>query len=121
MTLCGIFKSERIIVHPDNAPHESHWINITIDKDNPVFYVTSCCDEDWSWDFWYSKTNYDVVKYIIMDCIAECKTMDQLIYVLDDCFEEECADMICYEAELQEDEFECECDGDCDNCEFNED
>lgn len=127
MTLCGSVSYERFIVHPDDAPCRSHYIEITEDKDSAIFYVTNCCDDEWVWEFWYSKTNYEVVKFLIMDCIAECSTMDELIDALDEVFEEDCADMLFNEAELQEDEIdvdvefetEIECDGDCENCVCN--
>ena len=121
MVLCGIYETEKIVVHPDDAPHSSHYIEIEKDKDRPLFYVTNCCDEEWGWAFYYSKTNYEIIKYSIMDCIAECRTMDELIDALDEVFEEECIDMVFNEAELQEEEVEFECDGDCENCSFNED
>lgn len=119
MLLCGTYETEKIIVHPDDKPHESHWISIIKDKDEPRFYVTNCCKEDWVWDFWYSKTNYDIVKYLIMNCIMCSETMDELIDGLDEAFEECCEDILFEEADLQEGEFEC--DGDCENCGFNED
>lgn len=119
MYLCGVYDTERIVVHPEDAPHTSHYIDITKDKNDPAFYVTQCCDEEWVWKFWYSKTNYEVVKFLIMDCIAECETMEEFIDALDEVFEEDCADIVYEEAELQEDEFEC--DGDCANCGFYED
>lgn len=119
MTICKTLNVERIMVHPNDTPHESHYIDIIMDGHNPVFYVNTCCDEEWEWTFWYSKTNYDIIKYAIMDCIAECGTMEELIYALDATFDEECREMTFNEAELQEDELEC--DGNCENCGFNED
>ena len=119
MIFCGNISSEMIVVHPNNAPHSSHYIEITTSKNEPTFYVNCCCDDEWEWKFWYDKTNYEVVKYLIMDCIIACDTMEELIDALDATFEEECTEMVCYEAELQDGEWEC--DGDCDNCSFNED
>ena len=119
MILCGTYEIEKIIVHPDDDPCESHYIDIVVDKDMPKFSVACCCDNEWSWDFWYSKTNYEVVKFLIMDCITDCRTIEELIDALDETFEESCVELLFNEAELQEDEFEC--DGDCENCVFNED
>lgn len=116
MILCGSISMERFVVHPDDSPHTSHYIEVTEDKDSAIFYVTNCCDDEWVWAFWYSKTNYEVVKFLIMDCIAECGTMDELIDALDEVFEEDCADMLFNEAELLEAECEIDCGGDCDNC-----
>jgi len=119
MLLCGTYETEKIMVHPDDNPHSSHYIAITKDKDEPMFFVTSCCNDEWIWEFVYTKTNYEIVKFLIMDCITECGTMGELIDALDAVFEEDCVEMLYNEAELQE--IEIECDGDCEHCEFCED
>ena len=119
MILCGNYEVESIIVHPSNNLNETHCIEITKDNDDPVFSVTCCCNEDWVWEFMYSKTNYEVVKYLIMASIVECDTMDELIEMLDDTFEEECYDMICEGVEYYDaDE---ECDGCCGSCMYDMD
>lgn len=120
MIFCGNVTCERLVVHPNDKPHSSHWIEITMEKNLPVFSVTCCCDSEWEWKFWYDKTNYDVVKHLIMDCIIECDTMDDLIDALDEVFDEFCGDMLFDESELEYEEDECECDGNCENCECNE-
>lgn len=117
MIFCGNVSSERLVVHPNDDPHSSHYIDITMEKNLPVFNVTCCCDEDWEWRFWYDKTSYDIVKHLIMDCIIECDTMEDLIDALDEVFETECADILFWEDELEYDG----CDGDCSNCGFCED
>lgn len=115
MIFCGIYAEENIVVHPSNNPGESHFITIAMAKDDPHFTVTCCCDEDWEWKFWYtSKSDYERVKYCIMDAVASCDTMEELMDVLADDFEEYFDDMF-----VEEDEFEC--DGDCANCGFYED
>jgi predicted RNase H-like HicB family nuclease len=110
MIYCGSNEVEQIKIHPDNAPHESHYVSITKDKDEPKFSVTICCNVEWSWDFWYSKTNYDVVKYLIMDCVFAAETMEELVDMLDEAFEE-----YCLEITFDDDE----CCGDCERCENN--
>ena len=117
MILCGNYEAETILVHPSNDLSETHCIEITKDKDAPIFSVTYCCDDDWVWEFMYSKTNYEVVKYLIMASIVECDTMGELIEMLDETFEEECYDMICEGVEYYEEDEEC--DGDCDHCMYN--
>ena len=116
MIFCGKENLERLYVHPNNDLRERHWVDIVTNKDEPTFTVTCCCDEEWVWEFVYSSTNYEVVKYLIMGCIAECDTIDELIDMMDECFEEDCWDMIVDEAELQDGEIEC--DGDCANCKY---
>ena len=127
MIFCGNYEVENLVVHPNNNLNEAHCIEITKYKDAPIFSVTYCCDDEWIWEFMYSKTNYEVVKYLIMDSIVVCDTMDELIDMLDEVFEEECDHMICEgvececdccgEEEEEDDDFEC--DGDCENCEYN--
>ena len=119
MILCGCYEIESIKIHPNDAPHTSHYVYVTKDKDEPKFSVTTCCDDEWSWEFWYSKTNYDIVKHLVMDCVFDAETMDELIDAMDEVFEEFCWEIVFDKAELQEAEFEC--DGDCENCRFDDD
>ena len=118
MIYCSTGNLERVFFYPNDDSTETHWIDMEMSSCGSTFKVTYCCDEEWVWKFFYDKTNYEIVKYLIMDCIAVCDTMEELIDALDEIFEEDCADFVCYEAELQEDEieFECGCDGDCDDC-----
>lgn len=126
MIFCGSYEVENLVVHPSNNLNEAHCIEITKYKDAPIFSVTYCCDDEWIWEFMYNKTNYEVVKYLIMDSIVECDTMEELIDMLDEVFEIECDHMICEGAEYdceccgeeEEEENYFECDGDCDNCEY---
>lgn len=113
MIICGNISTETIVVHPMDDLNSSHYIDITMGKNAPVFSVSCCCDDEWEWDFWYNKTNYDIVKYLIMDCIIGCDTIDELIDALDEAFDENCSDIVF-------DEDEHECDSDCANCEFGE-
>lgn len=131
MIFCGNYESEKLIVHPRDDINSSHYIEITKDKDDPIFSVTCCCEEEWIWEFMYSKTNYEVVKYLIMASIVECDTMYELLEMLDETFYVECSHMICEGIECEcdcdceccgeeeeEDDDYFECDGDCENCEY---
>lgn len=120
MIFCGNTSLERLMVNPNDDPHSSHYIDITMDTGMPVFYVTCCCDTDWEWGFWYSKTNYESIKYIIMDSILGCATMDELIDRLDKFFEEDCEYMIFDEDEFEvkDEENDWDCNKDCENCNF---
>ena len=133
MIFCGNYETEKLVVHPIDDVNEAHYIEIAKDKDMPVFSVTCCCNDEWYWDFVYSKTNYEVVKYLTMASIVECDTMEELMDLLDEVYEEECYHMIydedeyecdyeCCGEEEEEDDDDFECDGDCANCEcFYED
>ena len=113
MIFCGNVGVERLIVHPLEDPSGSHYIDVVMDKDIPAFYVNCSDYDEWSWDFWYNRTDYEIVKHLIMECIIECDTMKELIEALDDTFNENCRDMVFDESEI-------ECDGDCDDCEIYE-
>lgn len=106
----GNYEVENIVVHDEVGDSEiAHCISITTGKHEPVFSVTCCCDPEWIWKFWYSKSNYELIKFQIMDCIVENETMEELLESLDEVFEEDYNDIL-----FDEDE----CDGDCENCEF---
>ena len=120
MILCGFGSVERIMCHEVNALDVQHYIDLTMDKDEPVFYVTCCCDDRWQWDFDYSKTNYERIKNIILDCMFKCGCMEELIEVLDEIFEE-----IVYgsDEEIEDDEINIDngnddngCCGNCGRC-----
>ena len=114
MLYCRTYETEIIVVHPFNNPDESHFIEIEKDGSTPTFSVTCCCGEDWCWNFIYTKRNYDLIKYYIMDCIRECDDIDEVIDTLDEIFEENFMDIVC-----NFDEDDCafaDCDGNCDDC-----
>lgn len=119
MRLCGMDNIERVYMHPNDDPHVTHYIEIAINDDRPTFDVTYCCDDKWIWEFVYTKTNYEMVKHIVMDCMFECDSMEELIEELDEVFETEFMDMVCegIDADEFEDEYEVDqCDGDCEHC-----
>lgn len=105
---------ERIFVHNENEYNSAHWIDVSMNMLGGTFTVTCCCDEDWIWEFYYSKTDYERIKFTIMNLIYECDDMGELLDALDDIFSEEFENIL-----ADEDEFEC--DGDCENCRFIED
>lgn len=111
MYFCGKYEEESFLVHPMDDLDSTHFISIIKAKEEPIFSVTCCCDDEWVWDFWYSSSNYERVKWFIMDAIFNSETMDELIDVLDDAFAEYCEEMVAYD-----DECDCDCDCDCENC-----
>ena len=121
MTYCSTGSLERLFVHENDNLEERHWVDIAMSNDSPTFAVTCCCDDEWIWEFWYDKTSYDLIKHVIMDCIFDAEDMDDLIDAMDEMFDEHFSDIVVDVAELQEDEMEFECDGDCEKCSFNED
>ena len=107
----GTYEAERLMFVEDGGCGE-HWIAIAKAKDEPKFCVTCCCNEDWIWEFWYNKSDYERIKFTIMETIFECDTAEELMEELDFIFDDGFGDIVAYE-----DEEEFECDGCCGECE----
>lgn len=118
MVYCSTGSLERLMFHPNNNLNERHWVDLEMSNCDATFEVTICCDEDWSWEFYYDKTNYDLVKHVIMDCIFSAESVDDLIDSMDEAFEEFFSEIVVDWDEPVENKAESEltCDGDCDNC-----
>lgn len=99
---------ESILIH-DNDLEETHWIDMMMSSEDSTFAVTCCCDDSWVWEFYYSKSDYDRVKFVIMTELYECDDMEELLDVLDEIFAADFEDIIV-------DEDDCECDGCCGGC-----
>lgn len=104
MIICGIIEEEVIRVHPEEDLDEAHYIKLTVDKDEPMFYVTCCCNDEWLWAFDYSKSSYEMVKHVIIDVLLDNETIVDAMDMLDEIFYEEFDEIVayCYE---DEDEF----------------
>lgn len=110
MYLCGFGNLERIMIHEADDLDSQHYIDLVMSKDDATFAVTCCCYDEWFYEFMYSKTDYERIKFNIVDAIFACDDMDELISVLDDIFQDGFDDIIV-------DSSEClECCGDCDRC-----
>ena len=121
MYFCGNVSSEKLLFHATEECRDWHWIEMEMDKNVATFKVTLCCDDEWMWEFYYDKTTYEQVKYIIMSAIDVCEDIDDLIGTLDEVFEEMfLKDAVIDEAELFENVAEFECDGDCEHCVLND-
>jgi hypothetical protein len=102
--------TETIWVGPENDYNEMHCIELYKADDEPVFYVTACCNDAWIWAFnMESMANYEMVKFAILDAMFECNSMHALLDELDEIFADNFADIVV------EDEDECGgcC---CENC-----
>jgi len=104
MVYQGTMVSESILV---NDLNETHFIELTKAADVPVFYVTCCCDENWFHAFsMRNSSDYERVKYNIMENVFESDTMEELLETLSEIFEDGFSDILIEE----------ECNGDCDHC-----
>ena len=110
MILCGFGNLERIMIHEADDLDSQHYIDLVMSKDESTFAVTCCCYDEWFYEFLYSKTDYERIKFNIVDSIFACDDMDELISVLDDIFQDGFEDIIIESSECLE------CCGDCDKC-----
>ena len=107
MVYYGTLVDEKIAFHYVGDFENMHYINMAKSIDEPVFYVSCCCDLDWIYEFkMKNNSDYERVKYCIMETIFECEDMDELLDVL---------------GERLSDGFHCllidnECDGICEDC-----
>ena len=115
MVFCGTGAVERIFVHPMDDLNSSHYIDLIMGKDTPTFAVTCCCDDDWCYEFVYNKSDYERIKFNIMEAIFECDTMEELLDELTERFEDGFSDLF---VDLEPDD-DFECDGDCEDCIFS--
>lgn len=109
----GTYDVEIIEIVPMDDMSETHYIQMQKSRDDATFSVTCCCDEDFYYEFMYNKSDYERVKFNIMECIFECDTMEELLDTLSEVFEDGFEPI---EHDPEYEEFEC--DGDCENCEF---
>ena len=101
--------TEEIYVHSKECNNDIHCITMTKSGEEPMFYVQCCCNEDWIWKFYMDNvSNYEMVKYVIMDTLLECDDMVKVLDELDAQFEAIFDDIIAWD---------CECDECCcENC-----
>ena len=88
MIYYGVGETETILFHAEDNADDIHFIEMHRSAVEPVFYVRTCCDEDWEWAFYDSATNYEAVKHEIIDAAFSCDNMEDVMYELDEIFEE---------------------------------
>lgn len=105
MMYCGSAFVERIGFCTDGDAKNMHYIEMC--KYDGMFTVSFCCSEDWDYSFYMdSQSDYERVKFNIMDAIFECDTIEELLHELSDVFEDGFSDIL----------IEDECDRNCGNC-----
>lgn len=108
MVYHGTSMTETIWFGPENDLEEVHCIELLKADDEQVFYVTTCCNPDWVWAFKLNaSSNYEMIKFTIMEAASECCCLNKLLDELDDIFAEEFVDILVNNAD------ECNCNEDC--------
>lgn len=104
MVYHGTSKTETIYVGPENDLDRACCIDLIKAYDEPVFYVTTCCNTDWVWKFSMDgESNYEMIKHTIIDAAFECDNIVDLMDCLDAIFEEDFDDIVVYEEEMCDD------------------
>jgi hypothetical protein len=116
MVYHGTSTSETILFHPIGRPRQFYFLELTKAAAKPTFFVTSCCGNEWYYEFYMeNNSDYERVKLAIMDAIFECEDMEELLDHLSEIFEDGFDDILVED----DNEYDCECDFNCDNCECN--
>lgn len=114
MVYYGTNNSELIIFHEPGDSGNKHFIELNKPIDGPTFSVRCCCDHDWHYEFYLrSNSDYERVKFNIMESVFECETIKDLLDDLSEIFKNGFDDIL-----IEEDD-DWECDGNCDCCEDN--
>ena len=99
MFYVGTNMTETIWLSTDDCKNVN-CIELTKVDDESIFYVTASCNEDWVWSFWMDGlSNYEMIKYTIMDAAFECHNINELIDALDEIFADDFADIVVDEDE----------------------
>ena len=98
MVYCGTGITETIFIGSEEDLDNACCMDLIKAYDEPVFYVTTCCNTDWVWKFYMDgESNYEMVKHTIIDAIFECDNIIDLMDYLDAVFEEDFDDIVVYE------------------------
>ena len=110
MVYYGTENTEYIIFHSEGNPEDVHSIAMTKSADTPTFSVKCCCNDMWEHEFYMdNNSDYERVKMSIMDVAFEAETMNELMDMLNEVFEDGFRELL----------VEHECNGNCDNCRMN--
>ena len=106
MIYTGTGMAEFINVHDGNR---NYTIELAKMPNEPTFVVMCDYDDDWGYEFYMeNNSDYERIKYSVMDALWECDSMDELLDVLSEVFEDGFADILV--------EDECDCETGCKHC-----
>ena len=114
MIYYGTEKAEMIYFYNENYENDRHFIMMERDSDENVFYVRTCCNRDWEWKFYYTVSNYEMVKHAIFDVGFDSEDMADVLWNLDEMFDEIFEEIVVWDE--HECNGNCECDNGCEHC-----
>lgn len=85
---------ERFYFHPAGEENNVYWIELITSADDSTFVVSCCCADDWSYEFTYTKSDYNRVMYNIMETAFRCDTMEEVLDKLSELFEDGFKDIL---------------------------
>jgi len=95
MTYCGTSVTETIMIHEDGDPKAGHYIEMSKSAVSSTFFVSCCCYDDWGYEFsMKNPSDYERVKFNIMESIFASESMDELLEMLSEIFEDGFADIL---------------------------
>ena len=98
MTYCGTSVTETILVHDDGNHDVNHAIELTRCSYSSEFLVSYCGDECWYYEFsMKDPSDYERIKFCIMENVYKCRNMPSLIENLNNIFENYFADILIQE------------------------
>ena len=101
----GTIEIEAMMAHPEDNPDAVYSVKMRKSAEENIFYVYSDYDEDFEYAFWLDgTTNYEVVKFTIMDTLISFASWDEALQVLENDFMTSLRQILV------------QCDGDCENC-----
>ena len=109
MVYYGTYSAEAIYFHAPGCPEDRHYIEIQKHASEPFFTVSSDCDPAWFYEFEMNDfSDYERVKFNIMETMFRCDDMDELLNALSVVFEDGFEHILTWG--------KCDCDGNCENC-----
>lgn len=111
MVYDGTNNSELIVFHTVEDSDYKHFIELYKYMNSQVLSVGCCCDRDCGYKFFMtSNSDYERIKFNIMEAVFECEDVDELLDTLDEIFCDGFSDIM----------LENECGGHCDYCDEND-
>ena len=94
MVFRGSSNTETIFFHTAGDCDDVHWIDMTIYPGSSSFEVVCCCGEGWKYEFEYTKSDYDRIKFLVMETIFTCETVEEVVETLTEVFDDGFSDIV---------------------------
>ena len=105
MVYYGTDVVEYIVFHTAGNSEDKHLIGMAKSADSQTFTVDCCCDSEWRYSFrMENNSDYERIKFNIMQTVFECETMEELLSKLSELFKDGFEELLIKD----------ECDGNCD-------